>query len=178
MIKRHRRADLRNATALLNVRAGVQVGSPMTLYHRPASLFVAEFIGSPKMNLLPAKLVRAEATYAVVELAGQQVTAAVDARHVSAGAEVRIGIRPEHITIANEGEGCALPATLLHMERLGDSSLLYVNVGAGIPTLNVKVEGSASTAIGERLTLRLMPDQLHLFDAAGQACERPIVLPS
>ena len=169
--------------ALIEEKGSVaQVGSPMALYHRPASLFVAEFIGSPKMNLMPAKLVRAEATYAVVELAGQQVTAAVDARHVSAGAEVRVGIRPEHITIAGsvkrEGQGCALPATLLHMERLGDSSLLYVNVGAGIPTLNVKVEGSASTSIGERLTLRLIPEQLHLFDAAGQACERPIVLPS
>ena len=169
--------------ALIEEKGSVaQVGSPMALYHRPASLFVAEFIGSPKMNLLPAKLVRAEATYAVVELAGQQVTAAVDARHVSAGAKVRVGIRPEHITIAGsvkrEGQGCTLPATLLHMERLGDSSLLYVNVGAGIPTLNVKVEGSASTSIGERLTLRLIPEQLHLFDAAGQACERPIVLPS
>ena len=169
--------------ALIEEKGSVaQVGSPMALYHRPASLFVAEFIGSPKMNLLPVKLVRAEATYAVVELAGQQVTAAVDARHVSAGAEVRVGIRPEHITIAGsvkrEGQGCTLPATLLHMERLGDSSLLYVNVGAGIPTLNVKVEGSASTSIGERLTLRLIPEQLHLFDAAGQACERPIVLPS
>jgi multiple sugar transport system ATP-binding protein len=165
--------------ALIEERGSVaQVGSPMTLYHRPASLFVAEFIGSPKMNLLPAKLVRAEATYAVVELAGQQVTAAVDARSLGAGANVQIGIRPEHITVANEGEGCALPATLLHMERLGDSSLLYVNVGTGIPTLNVKVEGSANTAVGERLTLRLMPEQLHLFAAAGKACERPIVLPS
>jgi multiple sugar transport system ATP-binding protein len=165
--------------ALIEEKGSVaQVGSPMTLYHRPASLFVAEFIGSPKMNLLPAKLVRAEATYAVVELAGQQVTAAVDARSLGAGANVQIGIRPEHITVANEGEGCALPATLLHMERLGDSSLLYVNVGTGIPTLNVKVEGSANTAVGERLTLRLMPEQLHLFDAAGKACERPIVLPS
>jgi ABC-type sugar transport system ATPase subunit len=66
----------------------------MTLYHRPASLFVAEFIGSPKMNLFPAKLVRAEATYAVVELAGQQVTAAVDARSLGAGANVQVGIRP------------------------------------------------------------------------------------
>jgi len=165
--------------ALIEEKGSVaQVGSPMTLYHRPASLFVAEFIGSPKMNLLPAKLVRAEATYAVVELAGQQVTAAVDARTLSAGAGVQIGIRPEHITIANDGEGCALAATLLHMERLGDSSLLYVKVGTGIPTLNVKVEGSANTAVGERLTLRLMPEQLHLFDAVGRACERPIVLPS
>ena len=165
--------------ALIEERGSVaQVGSPMTLYHRPASLFVAEFIGSPKMNLLPAKLVRAEATYAVVELAGQQVTAAVDARNLGAAASVQIGIRPEHITVANDGEGCALPATLLHMERLGDSSLLYVNVGTGIPTLNVKVEGSATTAVGARLTLRLMPEQLHLFDAAGKASERPIVLPS
>jgi multiple sugar transport system ATP-binding protein len=165
--------------ALIEERGSVaQVGSPMTLYHRPASLFVAEFIGSPKMNLLPAKLVRAEATYAVVELAGQQVTAAVDARGLSAGANVQIGIRPEHITIEDAGEGCALPATLMHMERLGDSSLLYVSIGAGLPTLNVKVEGSANTAVGERLTLRLMPEQLHLFDAAGKACERPIVLPS
>jgi multiple sugar transport system ATP-binding protein len=64
------------------------------------------------------------------------------------------------------------------LERLGDSSLLYVNVSAGISTLNVKVEGSANTAVGERLTLRLMPEQLHLFDVAGKACERPIVLPS
>ncbi len=165
--------------ALIESKGSVaQVGSPMTLYHRPASLFVAEFIGSPKMNLLPAKLVRAEATYAVVELAGQQVTAAVDARGLSAGASVQIGIRPEHITVANVGEGCALPATLIHMERLGDSSLLYVSIGAGLPTLNVKVEGSATTAVGEPLTLRLMPEQLHLFDAMGKACERPIVLPS
>ena len=165
--------------ALIEEKGSVaQVGSPMTLYHRPASLFVAEFIGSPKMNLLPAKLVRAEATYAVVELAGQQVTAAVDARGLSAGASVQIGIRPEHITIGSVGEGCALPATLMHMERLGDSSLLYVSIGAGLPTLNVKVEGSATTAVGERLTLRLMPEELHLFDATSKACERPIVLPS
>jgi multiple sugar transport system ATP-binding protein len=155
-----------------------QVGSPMTLYHRPASTFVAEFIGSPKMNLLPGKLLSAEGNAARIEVAGQSVVAAVDARAVPAGGAVQLGVRPEHLRVADAGAGTGLPATLLHVERLGDSSLLYVNVGAGLPTLTVKVEGNASRAAGTALTLRLLPDQLHLFDGAGQACARTIELPT
>jgi multiple sugar transport system ATP-binding protein len=60
---------------------------------------------------------------------------------------------------------------------LGDSSLLYVNVGAGFPTLTVKVDGSVSRPAGTALTLRLLPEQLHLFDTAGQACVRTVELP-
>ena len=163
---------------LIEERGSVaQVGSPMTLYHRPASTFVAEFIGSPKMNLLPGKLIAAEAGHARVEVAGQVLTAAVDARAVPAGTAVQIGVRPEHMAVADSGEGAALPASLLHVERLGDSSLLYVNVGPGLPTMTVKMDGSVSRAAGSALTLRLVPEALHLFDAAGQACARTIDLP-
>ncbi len=60
--------------ALIEQRGSVaQVGSPMTLYHRPASTFVAEFIGSPKMNILPGKLLQGDANHAEVEVAGQPV---------------------------------------------------------------------------------------------------------
>ena len=164
--------------ALIEQRGSVaQVGSPMTLYHRPASTFVAEFIGSPKMNLLPGKLVSAEAGHARVEVAGQVLTAAVDARAVAAGSAVQIGVRPEHMAVADSGEGAALPASLLHVERLGDSSLLYVNVGPGLPTMTVKMDGSVSRAAGSALTLRLVPEALHLFDSAGQACARTVDLP-
>ena len=164
--------------ALIEQRGSVaQVGSPMTLYHRPASTFVAEFIGSPKMNLLPGKLVSAEAGHARVEVAGQVLTAAVDARAVPAGSAVQIGVRPEHMAVADSGEGAALPASLLHVERLGDSSLLYVNVGPGLPTMTVKMDGSVSRAAGSALTLRLVPEALHLFDSAGQACVRTVELP-
>ena len=164
--------------ALIEQRGSVaQVGSPMTLYHRPASTFVAEFIGSPKMNLLPGKLVSAEAGHARVELAGQVLTAAVDARAVPAGSAVQIGVRPEHMAVADSGEGAALPATLLHVERLGDSSLLYVNLGPGLPTMTVKMDGSVSRAAGSLLTLRLLPAALHVFDSAGKACERTLELP-
>ena len=164
--------------ALIEERGSVaQVGSPMALYHRPASTFVAEFIGSPKMNLLPGTLLSAEGGHARVDVAGQAITAAVKATALAAGSAVQLGIRPEHIVVADSGEGAGLPATLLHVERLGDSSLLYVKVGAGLPTLTVKVEGSVSRPAGTALTLRLLPQHLHLFDAAGQACQRTVDLP-
>jgi multiple sugar transport system ATP-binding protein len=164
--------------ALIKERGSVaQVGSPMTLYHRPASLFVAEFIGSPKMNVLAARLVSAAADHAVVDVAGQQIKVAVDAQAQAAGSSVHLGVRPEHLLIADDGPGAGLPAHLLHMERLGDSSLLYVQVGDGLPAVTVKVEGSSTVPVGARMTLRLLPDQLHLFDAAGQACQRQVKLP-
>ena len=164
---------------LIEQRGSVaQIGSPMTLYHRPASTFVAEFIGSPKMNLLPARLLSASGQAAQLQLADHSLSAAVDASAITPGAAVQLGVRPEHLLIADSGEGAGLPATLKHVERLGDASLLYVSVGEGLPTLTVKVEGSTSRAVGSALTLRLLPEQLHLFDSAGQACRRTVELPT
>jgi multiple sugar transport system ATP-binding protein len=153
-----------------------QVGSPMNLYHRPASLFVAEFIGSPKMNLLKGTLQSAEATHATVNVGGQTLTVSVDARHLKAGEAVQVGIRPEHIPLGAEGAGTGVTASLQHIERLGDASLLYVQI-PGQPMATVKVEGSAALAAGSVLTLRLMPDQLHLFNSQGIACHRTVELP-
>jgi multiple sugar transport system ATP-binding protein len=170
---------LLHAGQLIEERGSVaQVGSPMALYHRPASRFVAEFIGSPKMNVLPGRLLSAQADHAEVELAGQRVRVAVDARHLGRDAEVQLGVRPEHLVLADEGEGAALPVSLLHVERLGDASLLYVDGGPGLGTLTARVEGAATQAPGARLTLRLRPEQLHLFDAAGLSCRRTVELPA
>ena len=166
---------------LIEERGSVaQVGSPMTLYHRPASTFVAEFIGSPKMNLLPARLLSATADAAVVKLAGQPVQVAVDARHLAAGSAVQLGVRPEHLVVGDAplAHASALPARQQHMERLGDSSLLYVAVADGLPMLTVKVEGSAPRGTGQQMTLQLRADALHLFDSAGQACLRSVDLPT
>ena len=163
--------------ALIQERGSVaQVGSPMNLYHRPASLFVAEFIGSPKMNLLQGTLRSADAHQASVEVGGQLLTVAVDARHLKAGESVQVGIRPEHIPLGQEGHGTPMAAQLQHIERLGDSSLLYVQI-AGQPVCTVKVEGSAALAAGSALSLCLRPDQMHLFDSQGIACHRTVELP-
>ena len=163
--------------ALIQERGSVaQVGTPMNLYHRPASLFVAEFIGSPKMNLLQGTLRSADASHASVDVGGQTISVAVDARHLQAGASVHVGIRPEHIPLGAEGAGTGVAASLQHIERLGDSSLLYVQI-PGQPIATVKVEGSAALAAGSALTLRLQADQLHLFDSQGIACHRTVELP-
>ena len=91
-----------------------QVGTPMNLYHRPASLFVAEFIGSPKMNLLSGHLLRAEENYALVRIGGHEISVAVDARHLQMGAQVQVGVRPEHIAVAGSGGGAGILSHLHH----------------------------------------------------------------
>jgi multiple sugar transport system ATP-binding protein len=165
---------------LIEERGSVaQFGTPMDLYHQPASLFVAEFIGSPKMNIMRATMVRGDAQFAEVDVAGHRVRAAVDARHVKAGAAVHLGVRPENIPLGDSGEGAGLPVQLKHVERLGDISLLYVDPGKDTSTsFTVRVDGSARRAAGTPLTLRLLPEHLHLFDTAGMACRRTVELPN
>jgi len=165
--------------ALIQERGSVaQVGSPMNLYHRPVSLFVAEFIGSPKMNLLHGHLVDAQEGYATVKVGEQLIKAAVDARHLKAGEQVQLGIRPEHIPLTSSGAGSNVAGHLQHIERLGDSSLLYVQMGEGQAVTTVKVEGSATINAGTSLNLCMLPDQLHLFDSHGMACQRTVELPN
>jgi multiple sugar transport system ATP-binding protein len=164
---------------LIQERGSVaQVGSPMNLYHRPMSLFVAEFIGSPKMNLLHGHLVDAQESYATVKVGDQMLKAAVDARHLKAGEQVQLGIRPEHIPLTSSGAGSNVAGHVQHLERLGDSSLLYVQMGAGQAVTTVKVEGSATTSAGTSLNLCMLPDQMHLFDSRGAACQRTVELPN
>ena len=155
-----------------------QFGTPMELYHRPQNLFVAEFIGSPKMNVMPGKLVSAEPDHAVVEVRGQQVTVAVDARSAAAGSAVTIGIRPEHLLAGDSGEGCQLQAKLHQMERLGDESLLYLDIAVDAPMVTLRLEGHSLHANGAPITLRLRPEQCHLFDASGKAFKRTVELPT
>jgi multiple sugar transport system ATP-binding protein len=155
-----------------------QFGTPMELYHRPANLFVAQFIGSPRMNVMPGKLVHAEADHAVVEVHGEQLVVAVDARGAAAGAPVSVGIRPEHLRHGEDGEGSPLHARVTQMERLGDESLLYLSIAPDAPPVTLRIEGYAPQASGDPVTLRVPPDQCHLFDAAGKAYPRSVQLPS
>jgi multiple sugar transport system ATP-binding protein len=170
---------LLHAGKLIDERGSVaQYGTPMDLYHRPASLFVAEFIGSPKMNLLSGSLLHAEAHHADIDVVGIRVRAAVDARRLPPGSPVSVGVRPEHGPVADTGEGAGLPVTVTHVERLGDVSLLYVKAeGAAKGPLTVRMEGSARPDPGTRLTLRLRPQDLHVFNSEGVACPRTVDLP-
>jgi multiple sugar transport system ATP-binding protein len=118
-----------------------QVGSPLELYNKPQSLFVAGFIGSPKMNFI---------TGAPATKLGAQT----------------IGIRPEHLEIgAKKG---AWPCKILLTEHLGSDSFLHVD-GGDLGTLVVRAPGEFSGKPGDAISLTPDPDRLHRFDAAGLA---------
>ena len=156
-----------------------QVGTPMDLYHRPNSLFVAEFIGSPKMNILPASFVSSSAGRAQVTVAGHAFEVAVSADHLRSGQAVHLGLRPEHMRLAGTDAGAnSLPAKVMHIEKLGEASLLYLELSEGTPTITLKVEGTTALRHGENIRLQVGAEDLHLFDPQGQALARTVSLPA
>jgi ABC-type sugar transport system ATPase subunit len=160
---------LADRIVVLNGGVIEQVGRPMELYERPRNLFVAEFIGSPKMNLLPAEIVTASARGATVRTAsGETVKVAVDASRARAGDKVTLGVRPEHLGLS--GKDDALTATVTFVETLGHATYAYL--AAGETAVTVLMPGDVRPAAGETLKLRMPAAQAHLFDEAGAAFER------
>jgi multiple sugar transport system ATP-binding protein len=109
---------------------------------------------------------------------GEQITVAVDARRAKAGDAVSLGIRPEHLLAGDVGAGSPLHAKVRQMERLGDSSMLYLDIAPDAPMVTLRLEGYAGHSAGERITLRVRPEHGYLFDAAGLAFERTVQLPA
>jgi multiple sugar transport system ATP-binding protein len=124
---------------VLNAGKIEQYGTPLELYERPANLFVAGFIGSPKMNF---------------------ITGEAAARY---GAPT-IGIRPEHLRIAREGEGW--PGTIVVAEHLGSDTFLYVDAGP-IGTLTARSVGELNLSAGDHVVLTPDPARIHRFDSDG-----------
>lgn len=160
---------LADRIVVLNGGVIEQVGAPMELYERPRNLFVAEFIGSPKMNLIPATVVTATAKSAMVETAqGDRIKIAVDASGAKVEDLVTVGIRPEHLTTGGKAGGLAATATFV--ETLGHATYAYVAYGDA--QLTVQLPGDVRPAAGGILTLQAAPDQAHLFRGSGEAFPR------
>ena len=155
-----------------------QVGSPLTLYHRPASLFVAEFNGSPKMNILQGTLEQANAMTSQLRVHGTPFEAAVNATRLAAGASVSVGIRPEDMRLAAGPGANVLSGHIEHIEKLGEASLLYLNTPASTQLVTVKVEGTTAQRTGDTVHVQCPTESLHVFDAEGDACHRTPELPA
>jgi ABC-type sugar transport system ATPase subunit len=148
-----------------------QVGSPMELYEHPSNLFVAGFIGSPKMNLIPAELSIVGKGGASVTLpGGETIRVDVDASRARPGDSVTLGVRPEHLTLA--GKANALSTKAAFVETLGHATYAYVTLAGASETLTVQLPGDIRPAMGDALTLHVAADQAHLFDADGMAFQR------
>jgi sn-glycerol 3-phosphate transport system ATP-binding protein len=143
---------------VMNSGRAEQIGSPIDVYDRPATTFVAGFIGSPAMNMLPARLA---ADASSIELAGVRLAVAVPSEH--AGREVTLGIRPEHVTLGG-GQAGAFPFKVDFVEALGADTLVHGYLGESPMQLTVRLPGSTRVAAGDALSLVTPPESLHLFD--------------
>jgi multiple sugar transport system ATP-binding protein len=143
-----------------------QVGSPLELYHHPANLFVAGFIGSPRMNLMEAKVVQADAGGTSVSTPyGSRIAVPVEAGAVRTGDAVTLGIRPEGLRLDPAGP---IVATVALVERLGGLTLLHITAAGNQPMI-VQSEGSDTTRPHDQIRLAVDPAACHLFDKSGQA---------
>ncbi len=141
-----------------------QVGQPMEIYQKPRTKFVAGFVGSPAMNFLPAERTADEQGCVAVRLAGGAVLR-TQVRASVASREVCIGVRPEGLKLAERG---AVSGSVELIERLGERSLAHVGLGDGTVVV-AEVPVQRDLALGEVVHLQPELDQLHVFDAHGQA---------
>ncbi len=144
---------LASKVVVLNQGRIAQVGRPMELYHSPANLFVAGFIGSPRMNLLPVAALPA-----------------LFSASAPAGA-VTLGIRPEHLRLASPEQADVLKARISAIERLGAQTLVHLQADGGA-ALVAAVDGDQAVGRGDAVGLVLAPERMHGFCADGKALAR------
>jgi multiple sugar transport system ATP-binding protein len=135
---------LADRIVVLNAGRIEQVGSPLELYGSPANLFVAGFIGSPRMNFLSGDL-----------------AARMDA--------ATIGVRPEHIVASRDGTGWR--GTVVAAEHLGSDTFLYIDVPQ-TDGITARAVGELGLKAGDEVRLAPDPARIHRFDAHGRALPR------
>ncbi|WP_084579145.1 ABC transporter ATP-binding protein [Sphingomonas azotifigens] len=145
-----------------------QVGTPLEIYTRPANVFTAGFIGSPRINLLPAKVVARQGGEMLLELPGGLRFAMPASEAIAVGAAVTVGLRPEHVRLEAAPKSLALPLTIQAVEALGHSTFLYGEM-APIGEFRAKLDGHHSVPVPAAMTVYADVRQLLLFGADGEA---------
>lgn len=144
-----------------------QVGAPMELYKRPGNLFVAQFIGSPSMNILPAKVDKTGAATVITCADTIKVNVPIATPAGANGADISFGVRPEDLFVA---KGSPLfEGRIDYIEQLGEVQLVYVDIGRGHQQLIAKLPGNATIKRGDTLKLDADAADLHIFDAEGRS---------
>ncbi|MGM0534579.1 MAG: ABC transporter ATP-binding protein [Pseudomonadota bacterium] len=147
-----------------------QVGSPQELYQRPATRFVAGFIGSPTMNFMPAELAGGADAGCRVRAPGLgELSLPQDASGQATGAELSLGVRPEHLRLA-EAEGDNR-FEIVNVEYLGNEVYVYLEPRVGETLLIHRSEAPSRWEIGQQVALVPELEHVHLFNAQDQALE-------
>jgi multiple sugar transport system ATP-binding protein len=149
-----------------------QVGAPLDLYHNPANMFVAGFIGSPSMNFMDGKISGISDNNVEFELDNSQKMQV----HCSPGDEMTtgeplsVGIRPEHLELTENGD-TKLQGEVFAVERLGGETYLYVNTEKN-KELTVHATGDKVVGVGDLVSIGFSSKNCHLFNGQGQVFEK------
>ncbi|BBK36180.1 sugar ABC transporter ATP-binding protein [Allostella sp. ATCC 35155] len=139
-----------------------QVGTPADIYERPASVAVAEFIGTPRINLLTARV------------EGDRLFVAGRPRPIAAAgiaaADLLLGVRPEALLLADPADTRALPARVSHVEYLGSEGLVHLHTDAAPAGAVARVEAARAAVLrpDQAIGLHFAPTGMHLFGAGGR----------
>jgi multiple sugar transport system ATP-binding protein len=148
---------------VLNDRRIEQVGTPMEVYRRPATAFVASFVGTPRINLVPATVTGRDGRAMATLPDGTQIATAIAASRLPQDGAMTLGLRPESLRIV-ESEGTQ--AKVRVVERLGERTLAYVELADGT-LLTAEDRGDSTLQPGQNVALGIDGSAAHLFDAAG-----------
>ncbi|MFK0385862.1 ABC transporter ATP-binding protein [Agrobacterium sp. NPDC090273] len=158
---------------VLNAGEIAQVGAPLELYHKPANLFVAGFIGNPKMNFLKVTCVKADADGVTVDYQGQRITVPVEPRAGLEGSQLTLGIRPEHTGLEPADLNITVAPSVI--ERLGVNTIAY-GVSPTGENYCALLSGSAPVVVDEPIVTGIKASDCHLFDDSGIALDRRVDL--
>ncbi len=156
---------LADKIVVMNAGRIEQAGKPLDLYYKPANLFVAGFIGSPAMNVLPGTAMSG----GNIDLGGGMVIAAKLPPSAKAGDKLTLGVRPEHLAIS-QGEDGSIPAAIDLIERLGETGFAHLRLASG-QTIVSEVRGDPGLAPGASVKVAFKSKDLHVFDGQGRRIE-------
>ena len=155
---------LSDRVAVVNKGRLQQCGTPQEVYNFPLNIFVATFLGSPRMNLIPAHLERRDGAHLILPFTtiplGEARLKLIEERGPSA---LIAGIRPEHVTVAGERGG--IRARIAVTEPMGDHCIVHLEAG-GI-TLTGKAPGDFSIPPGGSILFQIDWDKIHIFDKSS-----------
>jgi sn-glycerol 3-phosphate transport system ATP-binding protein len=139
---------------VMNAGSVDQIGPPLDLYERPATAFVAGFLGSPAMNLVPGRLETGGVAFGDAVLP-------LDRAGGEPGRPVLVGLRPEHLEKAEDG---SLSVRVELLERLGADTILHGRLAGAETPVTVRTAGTVGPRLGETVRFAIRPEHLHLFD--------------
>lgn len=163
---------LADRIVVLNAGSVEQIGAPLELYRHPRNLFVAGFIGSPKMNFMAVTVTACDPGQVTLDLGTRRpVVAAVTDPRLRPGAKLTLGLRPEHLN-ATSADAAQIDGEVIALEHLGSESYVHLACGKA-ETLVLKSVGDTAFEVGQRVSVAVPPHACYLFDETGVALLRP-----